>query len=416
MKVAFVWSVSEEVPESPRNVLFGEALLKRNIESVYYVAVRILDKPKKIHHRDGHSYTIYVPCSIPVFGKLLRKMESTYFNAMFIHIIESFVYSMKVLGRLSQDQVDAYVIPHLWDSATPLFAPILNVFRPVASLWMGASPGILRRINVNRWVYYAMVSYYRVLNRVIHILVDEDPELNYYMFRVLKSPKEKVHRFNPCIVDEKVFYTMDKREAAKKVGFDTANFNILSMSRIVDPKTIDFSKAWNYQKNIFWVIEAFRGVAKENANVHLHITGLDQGGIDKLTNKIAEYRLQDKVTVHGWINDDLRPYFINAADLVTNPSRLIEFNIEQAIFEAFLCGKPVVAFKRYSWVPTEQPGGFLIDIDPKIGARQFLLRLDPAYLTKKSKEAKTIPYEHYVPMMVWGKRLSKILAEMFGGK
>jgi len=188
----------------------------------------------------------------------------------------------------------------------------------------------------------------------------------------------------------------------------------LTMLAIRDPKEIERARSSDYQKDIFRVVEIFRFLVKNDPKVHLHTVGVGPG-FEKLKTIISHYNLQEKITIHGWIENEARPIFVNAVDLIINPYPLIEFNDATAIFEAFLCGKPVVAFKRYSWVPSEHKGGFLIDRDPRKGAEEIALRLDRAYLANKSREAKRIPYEHNVVMDLWGKELSKILTEMLEG-
>lgn len=329
-----------------------------------------------------------------------------------IDLMEYFVYLTRIQNRLRRDRVDAYVILHLWESTITLLNPIISRFRPVAILWMGHSLRWYAEFGLS---YYFLVPLYKLVLRRSIILTPIDAEQETCLLKILKLPRKNVFRFNPCIVDEKLFYEMNKERCAKIVGFDTKRVNILTMLVISDPEEIKKSKSSDYRKDVFRLLEIFRFLVKSNPKVHLHIVGHGPG-FKKLKTKISNYGLQREVSLHGFIIDEARPIFVNAADLIINPYPLIEINDATAIFEAFLCGKPVVAFKRYSWVPTEHKGGFLIDIDPKIGARQFLLRLDSAYLAKKSKEAKTIPYEHYVPMMVWGKRLSEILLETLRDK
>jgi len=414
MKVAFInATIQEDVPKTTRNIMMAEALHANNEESIFYTPVR--KKRIVTIRREGKNQivSIFLSCWVPFFSRYGVRLENKSITfRRIIDLMEYLVYLTRIQSRLRRDRVDAYVILHLWDSTIALLNPILSRFRPVAVLWMGHSLGWYAEFGP---LYHLLVPFYKLVLRKTIILTPIDAEQETCLLKILKLPRKNVFRFNPCIVDEKLFYEMDKEECAKIVGFDTKRVNILTMLVIRDPEEIKKSKSSDYQKDVFRVLEIFRFLVKSNPKAHLHIVGHGPG-FEKLKTTISNYGLQREVSLYGFIIDEARPIFVNAADLIINPYPLIEINDATAIFEAFLCGKPVVAFKRYSWVPTEHQGGFLIDIDPQIGAQQLLKRLDPAYLTKKSEEAKTIPYEHYVPMMVWGKRLSEILVEMLKDK
>ena len=419
MKVAFInSSFQEDIPKNTRNIMMAEAIHANGVDGIFYTPVR--KKGVTTVRREGKDQivSIFISCWIPLFSKYKKIFEnkSIAFRRI-IDLMEFLVYIMRIRHRLRCDHVDAYVVLHLWDSTLALLSPLLSELRPVAVLWMGHS---LRWLARFKGQYALILIAYKLALRRSNILINDDPEQRYGVFKILKKRKENVYIFNPCIVDERIFRPMDKYECAKRVGFDINRINILNMSRIPSLQIIDRNKDWGYGKNVFSIVEAFRWVAKENPKVHLHIVG-DGSGTREIRLRIDLYNLQDIVTLHGWIpptNDeyDFRPFFINAADLIINPGRLIEFNIEQALFEAFMCDKPAVAFKRYSWVPTEHLGGFLVNKDPEIAAEQILSRLNPDYLKDKSKEAKTVPLKHSVPMKLWGIKLSEILTRMLRGK
>jgi hypothetical protein len=58
----------------------------------------------------------------------------------------------------------------------------------------------------------------------------------------------------------------------------------------------------------------------------------------------------------------------------------------------------------------EQPGGFLIDRDPEIGAQQILERLNPTYLLKKEEEAVSIPRDFTI--QAFGNNMKKTLKQL----
>lgn len=408
MKIAFINSgIIEDIPGVTRNIIFAEALHASNVESIFYTPVR--RKRISTMRREGENLTlsIFISCWFPFFSKYRKTLEnkSVTFRRI-LDLMEYLVYLARILTRLHCDRVDAYVILHLWDSTIALLNPILSRFRPVAVLWMGHS---LRWYAEFGPLYYFLVPFYKLVLRKTIILTPIDAEQETCLLKILKLPRKNVFRFNPCIVDEKLFHEMDEEECAKIVGFDTRRVNILTMLVIRDPEEIKELKSTDYQKDVFRVIEIFRFLVKINPKAHLHIVGHGPG-FEKLETAISNYGLQREVSLHGW-QDEARPIFVNAADLIISPCCLIEINDATTIFEALLCGKPVVAFKRYPWVPTEHRGGFLIDMDYEIGAKQIASRVNHTYLDRKSKECKQIPYDHDVPMNVWGKKLLKILKE-----
>ena len=414
MKVAFVNSSFQEgIPKNIRNIMMAEAMYINNVESIFYTPIR--KKSVVLIRREGKHkiVSIIISCWVPFFSRYKNILKNFTFLRRIVDLMEYFIYIMRIRRRLRYDRIDAYIFLHLWSSTLPLLSFLLSRLRPVAILWMGHS---LRWLARFKWQYPLILTTYKFFLYKSNILINDDFEQKYYIYNVLKKTQKKVFIFNPCIVNEKIFYSMDKYKCAKKVGFNTTNINIVAMVKIRNSKFFIKNKNWDYSKNIILGIEIFSWLVKENSNVHLHIVG-DGPGMKELKLKIDQYSLQDKVTLHGWIpptnnKNDLRPFFINAADLIMNPQPLLEFNDATAIFEAFICGKPVVAYKRYPWVPIEHKGGFLIDMDPRVGANQIASRLNTVYLENKSKEAKHIPYENNVPLSVWGKKLSEILKEI----
>lgn len=414
MKVAFVGAgIYEKIPEDKRNrspnaMYYCEALLKQNIESVYYIPVRSIGKQEILYHKDKKCYTVYIPCSHPLINRYFGEtINSSLLLRRTMDFFSMLHYLIQVLFRCSQDKIDVYIILHLWTGITVFLNPILMIFRPVAILFMGGSLLIHKEFG---WLFHILLAFYKLVLSKPIILTPIDMEEKICLFKMLKVPKRNVRFFNPTCRNEKEFYEKNKEDCVKAVGFDATKINMLALCRIQDPAVIRRRRSSDYERNIFLALETFRCLAQGNSMVHLHITGRGKG-VKKLESKISQYDLQDRVTFHSWIPQELLAVYINAADIIINPSPLNEFNDTGAIFEAFLCGKPVVTYKRYPWVPTEQKGGFFINKDPEKGAQQILSRLSLPYLAKKSKEAKRIPYKHNIPMELWSKRLSEILTE-----
>lgn len=402
MKVAFFNSrTSYDNPNIKLRCMFCEALLIHNIENISYVPTN-LDKPFAIRHTDGKTYAVALPRSIPILSKFARRTRKSLVRKI-IFALENLAFALRVVSRLPRDKVDVYVITHLWDYEIPFLNLILRVFRPTLIMWLGGSLRWYERLD--RWKYSVFVSIFRVsLNLASLTLMNLNPEQKYYLFKVLKLPKAKVANFKEFIIDDKLFRTLDKNASAEKVGFDRKEINIIMVSRIETPERIDSSK--DYEKDPFTALEIFRRLAEENPRVKLHVIGRGQG-MEEFKKKVNQYGLLDKVKIYGWIDRQLLPEYYSAADLALFPYPFITVNDGQANYESMLCGTPVIYFKRYPWVRTEQPGGFLIDRDPELGAQQILTRLDPAYLLMKRGETVSIPRDFTIE--AFGNSMERIL-------
>lgn len=406
--MAIVNQCIQNEPKGTRNIVMADALKKSKVESIFYNPIR----KRKVTVRqesENQILSIFVSCWVPFFSnhRDVFDKRSLLFSRL-IDFMEYFSYVLNIQRRLAQDKVDVYVFLHLWDSTIPLLSPLLYRFRPVAVMWMGHS---LRWLNEFKLLYNFLLPVYKVVLKNCVLLTPIDVEQSFCLFDILKLPKNQVYEFNPCIVDEELFKTMDKENCAKIVGFDTTKFNILTIMAIRDPEMLDRSKSHDYQKDVFPWLQTYSYLAKAHPYLHLHILGEGEG-MEKLRLAISDFGLEGKVTLHGWIPNEKCPLYINASDLVFNPCCLVQFNDATAIFEAFMCGKPVIAFKRYLWVSTEQTGGFLIDRNPKNGSKEIADRLNRDYLNKKAEETKRIPYQHAVIMGIWGTKLSEILKKV----
>jgi glycosyltransferase involved in cell wall biosynthesis len=135
-------------------------------------------------------------------------------------------------------------------------------------------------------------------------------------------------------------------------------------------------------------------------------------GLAKLEEAICGLGIKESVTLYGWVPNEKCPLYINASDLVFNPCCLVELNDATAIFEALMCGKPVLAFKRYPWVLSNQKGGFLVDKDPEKGSTELLSILEVDSLNQIAKQTSEIPIRFGVVKDIWGDRLLAILVKV----
>jgi glycosyltransferase involved in cell wall biosynthesis len=408
MKVAFFNNGRLDDPSCKRREMFCEALLMHNIESIGYVATN-LEKPFILKHIDGKTYTIVLPCSIPLLSRLARRIGKSVTRKI-IMALENLAYVFRVIRRLRQDRVDVYVILHLWGYEIPFLNLILRIFRPTMVMWLGGSLRWYERLG--RLKYCVFVAVFRLSLRLASlILINLNPEHEYYLFKVLKLPKDKVVNFKEFVVDDKLFRTLDKEASAKKVGFDRNEINIVMVSRIETLERI--ASCRDYEKDPFTALEVFRHLAEKYPKVKLHVFGRGQG-MEEFKRRIQQYNLQDKVKIHGYVERERLPEYYSAADLTFFPFPFITVNDGQANHESLLCGTPVVFFKRYPWVKTEHQGGFAIDRDPELGAQQILSRLNSTYLQKKREEAASIPHDFTIE--AFGERMARILKHLLSSK
>jgi glycosyltransferase involved in cell wall biosynthesis len=382
-----------------------------NIENICYAATNI-DKSFILQHTDGKTHTTALTCSIPLLSKLARRIGKS-FTRKIIIALENLAYAMRILSQLPRDKVDVYVIFHLWDYEIPFLNLILRIFRPTVIMWFGGSLRWYEQSS--KLKYYIFVSVYRLSLRLASLtLISLDPEQEYYLFKVLKLPRNKVisQSINPSIiVDDKLFRRLDRSTSAKKVGFNRSEINILMVSRIESPQRIASCK--DYEKDPFTALEIFKCLAQKKPEVKLHVFGGGQG-MDEFKRRVNKYNLQDKVKIYGWIEREQLPEYYSAADLTFYPHPFITINDGTANYESLLCGTPVVYFKRYPWVKTEHQGGFAIDRDPELGAQQILSRLNPTYLLKKREDAASIPHDFNIE--AFGKHMTKILKHLLSSK
>jgi glycosyltransferase involved in cell wall biosynthesis len=409
MKVAFFNTGARyDDPACKLRCMFCEALTEHNIENVSYAPTN-MNKLFTVYHTDGRTCSIILPCSVPVLSKLARRKGKSLFRKAII-AIENLVFTLQVVQRLPEDRIGVYVITHLWDYEVPFLNLALRIFRPTIIMWFGGS--FRGCAQLSGWRYYILAAVYRFSLRLASLtLISLDIEQEYYLFNVLKLPRNKVTDFKEYIVDDKLFRILDKDASAKIVGFNSAEVNIVMVSRIESTQRIDSCK--DYEKDPFTALEIFRRLTQKTSNVKLHVFGRGQG-MGEFKRRISLYNLQDKVKMYGFIEREQLPQYYSAADLTLYPHPFITINDGQANHESLLCGTPVIYFKRYPWAKTEQPGGFLIDRDPELGAQQILSRLNSTYLLKKREEAASIPHDFNIE--AFGNHMTEILKHLLSSR
>jgi glycosyltransferase involved in cell wall biosynthesis len=131
-------------------------------------------------------------------------------------------------------------------------------------------------------------------------------------------------------IDKEKFYPVAKEQALLSLGIPVA-----------DAKNIIFIGNLKSEKRPFDLLKAFNGVIKDQSQkVCLHFIG-DGPLRTSLLQQIEADRLDDVVIVHGAINHEDIPVWLNAADLLVLPS--INEGMPNVVLEALSCHTPVVA-------------------------------------------------------------------------
>jgi glycosyltransferase involved in cell wall biosynthesis len=404
MKVAFFNTGARiDNPNYKLRSMRSEALQMYNIESVGYAPTN-LNQTFILKHTDGKAYTVVLPCSVPLLSKLGQRLGKSFIRNV-VRVLENFAFAVRVAWRLPKDKIDVYAVLHLWDYEIPFLNLILRAFRPTIIIWFGGS--LRWYLQSSNWRYHIFVSIYRLSLRAASLtLVSLDPEQEYYLFRILKLPKNKVVNFKEFVVDEKLFRRFEKNASAEKVGFDRNDINIVMVTRIETPERIAPRK--DYEKDPFTALEVIRYLAEKVPKIKFHVFGGGQG-MEEFKRRVIRYNLEDKVKIYGYLERDRLPEYYSAADLSFFPFPFITVNDGQANHESMLCGTPVIFFKRYAWVRTEHQGGFAVDRNPELAASQILPRLDPTYLQKKREEIATIPRDFTIE--AFGYHMAEILKQ-----
>jgi len=185
-------------------------------------------------------------------------------------------------------------------------------------------------------------------HRIIASTAQEKEDLTYYY-----SCPETVSII-PCGVNLDIFRPIDKARALRHLGL-TGEEIILFVGRIDPLKGI---------KNLLIAMSYLK-----RRRLRLVIIGGDeqsQPEVQKLKGLARELQIQDSVTFHGLVKQEILPYFYSAADLCVIPSYYESFGM--VALESLACGTPVVAAKvgcLESVIQQGQTGYVVMDNAPR---------------------------------------------------
>ena len=207
--------------------------------------------------------------------------------------------------------------------------------------------------------------------------------------------------FNAPILDSSVFYEMDKSKSQAELGFDPRKTNILCVSYIPRPHALELAK------NPYLMVDMVReAIDLGGEELVVYVAGWGVG-LEEFKEYVRSSGVAGHFRILGRVDHPKLPRYYSATDLVWLPIGQEQLNEGLVTAEAFACGRPVVAFKRWATDKTEQKGGFLLDRDPATGGKLLLERVrDPEFLARKGTEGKAMAQQYSLESA--GKRLEEI--------
>jgi glycosyltransferase involved in cell wall biosynthesis len=364
--------------ESTMDIYAGE-LQKLGHECVKYVPSLEGGKVEYLRHSLGHTIA-KVPCAVGVYS-LAIKLDWRFSAVRFSR-------------RISQENFlkrGALVHYQSLYSSFFLTSTMLGKTRRTVQYTGGTLQKGFGRLQKSAANYLLK----RALGDIAMVLLDDkDPEsLNQSIFLTKSAgvSADKILTLPTLIVDPSVFFKRDKKEARAALGVDQGASVILVVSAIMqEPRPDDV-----LTKDPFKVVRIFSKLAGGVANAELHIVG-GGAGVGALRELVKKLGLEKSVRLYGVVPHSEVALHISASDLVFVPYYFLDLNYGTAVLEAFASGKPACGFRRTRASPIERRGGFLVDSDEAIAAKELGERLrDPVYLEGKAAEGRRIAQEHH---------------------
>ena len=206
------------------------------------------------------------------------------------------------------------------------------------------------------WRYLLMKIFYKKVDMIIAQTDEMADELQQFY----KIDKEKIRVIiNP--VDTK---HIDESVKNAKNPFENGKINVVASGRIGIEKGFDV------------LIESFAKVVEKRSDFHLHIIGRDEdGNKEKLEKRIAELRIVDNTTFHGFQKN---PYpFYKFCDLFVLSSR--REGLPNVVLECQYLGKPVVATRCIPVIKRlidDGKNGFVVDVEDVDGLAEAILKFE----------------------------------------
>jgi len=203
----------------------------------------------------------------------------------------------------------------------------------------------------------------------------------------------------PCGLDNRLFYPMNTIECRR----------VLSL--LINKKILLFVGTLNPVKGVDILINAFKRIRDKDDNVELIIIG-DGPLRSELEQKVRNFGIAENVHFLGRKNHNKIHLYINASDIIVQPSRNEGRGL--AIMEALACGKPIVA-SRVGGIPEtiiNNKLGILVEKENPVALADGIINAlngtwDKRYI---SKYAKQFSQSHLAPQLL--KIYDEVLSEV----
>jgi glycosyltransferase involved in cell wall biosynthesis len=157
-----------------------------------------------------------------------------------------------------------------------------------------------------------------------------------------------------------------------KVAIPNAKSHFLHhFPHLQNSKLILFMARLHRKKGVLNLLDAWAGLSKQFADWHLVIAGPDCGMENELRNRIKEYALQDRATLTGPLDGELKAGALQAASIFALPSFSEGFSM--AILEALSVGCPVVLTPGCNF-PESVKANAAIEVEPTVGGAESGMR------------------------------------------
>lgn len=190
--------------------------------------------------------------------------------------------------------------------------------------WLNNRPDLLKKESNSKYLEYC--AWFDGL-----LFQSSEQEKDYINRAKERSTACKTYLLKPSCQEEE----LAKVKCSELKMFDSTFFNVVIIASI------------QYIKGIDLALQVLKEVIKIQPQVHFHFVGkyFDNESVlgeyyRKQKEYISDQKLEEYCTFHGFKNDFL--YYINAADLVLQPSR--EEGVSRVLRESMFLEKPILAY------------------------------------------------------------------------
>jgi len=281
----------------------------------YELITRMLGLPEA----KEHEWILYLKNAQILNPKIQINLKSEYKNVQIVRI--SFKYLWTQVGLACRTWVDKLDV--LWVPAHTL--PVLRkpgiktivTIHGIEYEWLPAYENLLQRWYLPLSTKYAVLS----ANKIIAVSEFTKKQL----IERLGGDKKKI----------KVVYEGYTPQSP------TSNFQILNNYKIKAKQYLLFVGTIQPRKNLERLVEAFSVLSAKYSGLSLVIAGKLGWLYGGVLDAIKKYKLEDKMIITGYVEDEVRQVLLNQALVYVQPSITEGFGLP--VLEAMAMGVPVVS-------------------------------------------------------------------------